>query len=124
MRKLFLAIVFLVMPVLSSADDHTAIVEFWKCELKDGATMEAVEANNKKWLAATRKAAGSDDVNSYLMTTIVGDQTAFWFADAYPDMSAWSAANEEMSDELKAIEATFEELMDCSDNRLYKSTKH
>ena len=73
----------------------------------------------------TRKTAGSEQVNSYMMTTIVGDQSKFMFADVYPDMASWSAAKSaEESDEGAAIEETFNDLMDCTDNRLYKSERH
>lgn len=126
MKKIILLLVFMLLPGLCLADNHdTAIVEMWKCEMKEGKKVEDVQANNTKWLAMTRKVAGSDEVNSYMMTTIVGDQTKFLFADAYPDMKAWSAAKSaEDSEEGSAIEAVFEELMECSDNRLYKSKKH
>ncbi len=126
MKKSVLMVLFLIAPALAWGDNHDEhIVEFWKCELKDGQEMEAVEANNKKWLAMTRKTAGSEEVNSYLMTAIVGDQTKFVFADVYPDMASWSAAKSaEESDEGEAIEATFDALMDCSDNRLYSSKRH
>jgi hypothetical protein len=122
MKKLILAVMVLIVPVLGMADNHgTAIVEMWKCELKEGVKAEDVEATNKKWLALTRKTAGSDEVNSYMMTTVVGDQTKFLFADIFPDMAAWGAAKDADSEEGDAIEAAFNELMDCTDNRLYKS---
>ena len=123
MKKLLIAVVFLIVPVLGVADNHdTAVVEMWKCELKEGVEMEKVEANNKAWLAMTRKNAGSEDVNSYMLTTVVGDQTKFLFADAFPDMKAWAAAKSaEDSEEGAAIEAMFDELMECTDNRLYNS---
>ena len=122
MKKLLLAAVFLLAPGYCLADDHETIVEFWKCELKDGKEMKDVEANNSKWLALARKTVGSDEVNSYLLTTVVGDQTKFWFADVFPSMAAWSAQKSaDETDEGKAIEAMFEELLDCSDNRLYES---
>ena len=125
MKKVILGIVFLLAPGFClAADDDTAIVEMWKCELKEGKKMEEVEANNKKWLAMTRKTAGSDEVNSYALTTLVGDQTKFLFADVFPDMEAWSAAKSAESEEGDAIEAAFNELMECSDNRLYKSKTH
>ena len=125
MIKVILVLAFLAAPLLAWADDHTRIVEFWKCEMKDGKEASDVEANNKKWLALTRKTAGSEEVNSYMMTTVVGDQSKFMFADVYPDMASWSAAKSaEESDEGAAIEATFNELMDCTENRLYESTRH
>lgn len=123
MKRLLIAIAFLIVPVLGLADNHdSAVVEMWKCELKEGKEMKDVEANNKKWLAMTRKTAGSEDVNSYMLTTVVGDQTKFLFADAYPDMKAWAAAKSaDDTEEGEAIEAAFNDLMDCTDNRLYNS---
>lgn len=122
MKKLLLGIVFLLAPASVLADDHEAIVELWKCELKEGKKMEDVEANNSKWLALAKKSAGTEKVSSFLMTTVVGDQTKFVFADVYPDMATWSSQKSaEETEEGKAIEATFDELIDCSDNRLYKS---
>ena len=122
MKNLILAAVFLLAPGFCLADDHTAIVEFWKCELKDGMKMEDVEANNSKWLALARKTAGTDDIESYLLTTVVGDQTKFVFADVFPDMATWSGQKSaDETEEGKAIEDKFDELLDCSDNRLYES---
>ena len=126
MKKCLLAIVFLLVPALGLADSHdTAYAEMWQCEVKEGKTMEEIEANNKKWVAHTRSVAGSDEINSYALTTVVGDTTKFLFVDAYPSLAAWAAAKSaEKSDAGSAIEATFNELMDCTKNRLYKSKKH
>lgn len=123
MKKFILVLVFLLLPGLCLADNHeSSIVEMWKCKLKDGKKMEDVEANNTKWLALTRKSTGNDEVNSYILSTVVGSQETFQFADIYPDMATWSAAKSaEESEEGKAIEAMFDELSDCTDNRLYKS---
>ena len=126
MRRIILAFVFCFTPLvcLANAGD-VRIVEMWQCELKDGQKMEDVKANNTKWLAMTRKEAASDDVRSYALSTVVGDLTKFVFIDTFPDMAAWSAAKSaEESDEGKAIEAAFEELMKCTKNRLYESTEH
>ena len=113
---------FLALSAGASADPVSAV---FTCKLNDGKAMKDVEANNKKWLAMTRKTAGSEDVNSYMLTTVVGDQTIFLFADAYPDMKAWAAAKSaEDTEEGAAIEAMFNELMECTDNRLYNSKMH
>ncbi len=125
MKKLMLLALFLLAPSWALADDDTAIVEMWKCKLKDGKTMEQAQAVNKRWLAMTRKIAGSDEVNSYSLETLVGDLTIFGWVDAYPDMATYAkvkAADD--SDESKAIEAEFNDLTECTDNRLYKSTRH
>ena len=126
MRKVILAAIFWFTPLIALADaGDDRIVEMWQCELKEGQKMEDVKANNTKWLAMTRKAAASDDVRSYALNTVVGDLTKFVFVDTFPDMAAWSAAKSaEKSDAGDAIEAAFEELMECTKNQLFKSTEH
>jgi hypothetical protein len=126
MKKVVLFTLFLLVPTWALADNHdTAIVEMWKCKLKDGKTMEEVQAVNKRWLTMTRKVAGSDEVNSYSLQTIVGDLTMFGFADAYPDMATYAKVKAaEDTEEGEAIDDDFDALMDCTDNRLYKSKKH
>lgn len=126
MKNYLIAAVFLLAPAASMADSHdTAIVEMWQCELKEGAKMEQVEANNVKWLAHARAVTGSNEVNSYSLTSVVGDLTTFVFVDAYPTMAAWSVAKSaEKSEEGAAIEAAFQELIDCTKNRLYKSRQY
>jgi len=126
MRRMILAAIFCFTPLIGLADaGDVRIVEMWQCELKEGQKMEDVKANNTKWLALTRKEAASDDVRSYALSTVVGDLTKFVFVDTFPDMAAWSAAKSAAeSDEGKAIEAAFENLMECTKNRLFESTEH
>ena len=125
MRRMILAAIFCFTPLIGLADaGDVRIVEMWQCELKEGQKMEDVKANNTKWLAMTRKEAASDDVRSYALSTIVGDQSKFVFVDTFPNLAAWSAAKSAESEEGKAIEATFNELMECTKNRLFKGTEH
>lgn len=126
MKRFLLALVFCITPGLAlAAPGETATVEMFHCKLKDGKTMEEVQANNTKWLAHTRKVTGSEDVNSYALTPMVGDLAGFVFADVYPTAAAWATAKSaEQSDEGQAIDDAFEALMDCTKNRLYKSTEH
>jgi hypothetical protein len=125
MRRMILAAIFCFTPLIALADaGDVRIVEMWQCELKEGQKMEDVKANNTKWLAMTRKEAASDDVRSYALSTIVGDQSKFVFVDTFPNLAAWSAAKAAESEEGKAIVATFNELMECTKNRLFKSTEH
>jgi len=125
MRRMIIAAIFCFTPLIGLADaGDVRIVEMWQCELKEGQKMEDVKANNTKWLALTRKEAASDDVRSYALSTVVGDQSKFVFVDTFPNLAAWSAAKSAESKEGKAIEATFNELMDCTKNRLFKSTEH
>jgi hypothetical protein len=121
---LVLMLCFTPLMVLADAGD-TRVVETWNCELKDGKKMEDLQANNVKWLARTRQQAGNDEVYSYAMSPIVGDLTGFMFVDTYPDMATWSGVKSaESTPEGDAIDAAFDELMECKENRLLKSTQH
>ena len=126
MKKTILALAVLMLPGLClAAAGDTRILETYQCELKEGKTAEEVRANNERWLANTRKAAGSDDVHSYHLEPKVGDLTTFVFIDSYPDMATWAAAESAGdSEESKAIEATFQELAECTRNRLWEATQH
>ena len=124
MKKLMAAIVFLAASGAATADD-TRLLEIYKCKLKDGVKMEDVRANNVRWLANTRTNAGTDDINSYALQPKVGDLGHFMFIDVYPDMMTWAKAESAGdTEESKAIEAAFNEMLDCDKNRLYESTKH
>ena len=93
MRKAIFLILLLAIPGICMADHHgEAVVEMFKCELKDGAKMEDVKANNQKWLAMTRKVTGSEDVQSFMMSPVVGSLGKFMFADVFPDMATWAKA--------------------------------
>ena len=124
MKKIMAAIVFLAASGIAMADD-TRTLEIYKCKLKEGVKMEDVRANNVRWLANTRKNAGTDEINSYALQPKVGDLDHFMFIDAYPDLATWAKAESaDDTDESKAIEAAFNDMMDCDKNRLYESTKH
>lgn len=126
MRRLIVAVLLCVTPqlLLAEAGDER-VIEMWQCKLKDGQKMEDVKATNARWLAMTRKEAGSDEVRSYALEPVVGEIEYFVFADTYPNLAAWSAGKSaEESDEGKAITESFDSLMDCTKNRLFNSTEH
>jgi len=124
MQKLLLAIVFLLAPVLCLADaGDTSVVEVWNCTIKDGKTEAEVRAHNSKWLAFVRQT--NPEINSYGMQRIVGESGSFMFADIYPDLATWGAVKKALDSEAgNAFDAGFDELVDCTSNRLYKSTQH
>ena len=125
MKKIIFTTLVCMMPgICLAASGDERIAEMYMCELKEGKTMEQVQANNLKWLANTRKQAGSEDIQSYALEPLVGDLSHFYFIDSYPDLATWSAAKAAESEEGQAIEDAFNELMECSKNRLYKGTQH
>ena len=124
MKKLLITILLLNVPGLCLADDSRIAVIF-KCKLNDGKEMEEVQANNVRWLANARKTGGSEEINSYALEPQIGELNHFMFIDSYPDLATWAKAQSaEETEESKAINAAFEELMECEKNRMYKSTKH
>lgn len=102
---------------LASADTYR---EVWDCELEDGKTIEDVQAVNTKWLAWVRKNVNKD-INSAVLTAVVGDQDGFIFVDTYPSLAVWSAVKEALdTEEGQAIEAGFVDVSECDNNRLLR----
>ncbi len=111
---------------LSMAANADSIIESWQCELKDDATAEDVQAVNSKWLKWVNDHTEGGEVTSSLGSAVVGNLTRFLFVDSYPDMATWAAAKDALdSDEADELDEMFEDVMECSENRLWRmeSTK-
>jgi len=124
MKRFLLAIAFLMAPVLCLADaGDTSVVEVFQCTSNEGKTADEVAAHNAKWLAFVRQT--NADINSYGMQRVVGDGATFMFADIYPDLQVWGAVKNALdSDAGRALDEGFDDLLDCTSNRLYRSTQH
>lgn len=119
MKKLIIctAGALLLFSGLASADTYR---EVWTCDVKDGKTIEDVQAVNSKWLAWIRKNVDKD-VSSAVLTGVVGDMDGFMFVDTYPSLAVWSAAKEALdTEEGREIEAGFEGVSECEGNRLLR----
>jgi hypothetical protein len=96
------------------------IVATYTCKLKDGKKKEEVQAVNSKWLKWVRKNV-NENIESSFGTAVVGDQGIFLFADTYPDLNTWAATQTALdSDAASDLENMFEEVSECSENRLWK----
>ena len=96
------------------------IVNVFTCELKDGKKQEELQALNSKWLKWVRENV-NENIESSVGTAVVGDQDVFLFADSYPDLATWAATQTALdSDAASELEDMFEEVSDCSENRLWK----
>ena len=125
MKKFIHAILFCAVGISLASLAEARVAEIWQCKLQEGKTMEEVAAANGKWLAFVNKSVEGGDIHSYALESIVGDSTGFVFVDTFPSRGAWAAAKDAIdSPEGKAVEAGFEDLFDCTENRLYKSTEH
>ena len=114
----FVALALLCLTGIAMAD---SIAETWTCTLKDGKTIEDVQATNSKWLEWINAHVDGGGITSSVGTSVVGDTTRFIFVDSYPSLGAWAAAKEALaSEEGDAIDDMFDELSECSDNRLWR----
>ena len=121
MRKLLtasLAVIGMGVSGLASAD---SIANVYTCKLKDDVEMEAVQAANSKWLKFVNANVEGGGITSAVGTAVVGNQEIFLFVDTYPSLSTWAAAAELLdSDAGEEVDGLFEDLTECSDNRLWK----
>ena len=114
---LILAAAMCLAPV-AGADE---IIEAWTCELKDDVSVEDVQATNSKWLKWVNDNAEGGEIKSAVGTPIIGNLEVFLFVDTYPDLATWAAAKDALdSDAADELDDMFDELSECSKNRLWK----
>lgn len=114
----FVAAIVLCLSSNASAD---GVAESWSCKLVEGKSISDVQAVNSKWLAWINSHVKGGGIKSSVGTAVVGDTESFIFVDSYPGLSAWAAAKEALSsDEGRAVEAQFNDVANCSQNRLWR----
>ena len=98
------------------ADDYR---EVWQCTAKDGKTLEDIQAVNSKWLKWMRKNVDKN-INSALLTAVVGNLDGFVFVDSYPSLDAWSKGRgaQDGNEDMDEINDAFDEVLTCSENSL------
>ena len=120
MQKSISTILVALALVLSSAVSADTIVAVYSCEPREGKTQEELQALNSRWLKWVRENV-NENIESAVGTAVVGDQGVFLFADTYPDLTTWAATQTALdSDAASALENMFEDVSDCSENRLWK----
>lgn len=102
-------------PVLADS-----VVNAYTCKLKEGKTQEELQAANSKWLKWVRANVNAK-IESAVGRQVVGDQGMFLFADTYPDLATWAATAEALdSDAADELDDLFDDISECSQNRLWK----
>jgi len=97
------------------------IVEAWTCEVKEGKSIEDVQATNSKWLKWINAHVEGGGIASSIGTTIVGNAEIFIFVDTYPNLATWAAAKDALdSDAGDELDDLFADVSECSENRLWK----
>lgn len=119
--KKFLGVITTCLLLGFAVSAHAeSITESWMCELKEGKTIDDVQAINSKWLKWVNDRADGV-VRSMIGTAIVGNSEIFMFVDNYPDLTTWAAVKTLMNtDEGGEIEGMFAETSECSGNRLWR----
>ena len=102
----------------ASADSYR---EVWQCKAEEGNTVEDVQAVNSKWLAWMRKNV-DEDIDSAVLTAVIGQLDGFIFVDTYPSLDTWSEGRgaQEDDEEMEEIQEAFNELLSCSENSLLR----
>ena len=121
MKKLMalsLAVLGLGVWGVASAD---VFANVYTCTLNDDVEMEAVQAQNSKWLAWVNANVEGGGITSSVGTAVVGNQQVFIFIDTYPSLSSWAATAEALdSDAADELEDLFDDTNECSENHLWK----
>lgn len=114
-------IVALATLCLSSIATADSVAESWTCTLKEGKTIEDVQAKNSQWLKWVNKHVKGGGITSAVGTSIVGNSEKFMFVDTYPSLAIWAAAKDALdSDAGDELDDLFDDVSECSDNRLWK----
>lgn len=122
MKKLIPATsVALVALCFSSIAMADSIAESWTCKVKEGKTIEDVQAKNSQWLKWINDNVEGGGITSSVGTAVVGNAQTFIFVDTYPNLATWAAAKDALDSEAgDELDDLFEDVSDCSENRLWK----
>ena len=117
--KILTILITFTLIFVSNAILADSIVAAYTCKLKEGKKKEDVQAVNSKWLKWVRENV-NENIESSFGTSVVGNQDIFLFADTYPDLNTWAATQTALaSDAASDIEDMFDDVSDCSENRLW-----
>lgn len=116
LKKIMLTTVSSVFLLLSVAVHAEPISIVFSCTLNEGSTKEEAMEINSRWLKWARKTAGSDEITSSFVSTIVGDLDGFMWVDTYPDIATWGKVVDADSD----FDEEFNAITECSRTRLYR----
>ena len=116
LKKIMLATVTSVFLLLSAAVYAEPVSIVFSCKLKEGSTKEDAMEINARWLKWARSTAGTDDITSSYVETVIGDLGGFMWVDTYPDIATWGKIVDADSD----FDAEFDAVSTCSANRMYR----
>ena len=113
--------VLLGISVAANAD--SGVEEIWQCTLKEGKKIEDAMAANTAWVKWVNTNVAGGGIQSLTATAIVGDMSSFIFIDSFPSLESWAAMKTALeSPDGKKVEAAINEVVQCTENRVYRST--
>lgn len=127
MKKLIARIVvpLCVSIICTAANAEARVLEVWTCKLNEGQSLDNVRTENGKWVAYVNKSVSGGDIQSFLVTPVVGAQGGFMYVDSFPSMDAWIATKDAMTKgEGLAIDEALGEVATCASNSLYSSEEN
>jgi hypothetical protein len=120
--KFLIAALFAGSLSLANAD----VVEVWKCQLKDGKTVDDLRAASSAWLTAVNSMEGGAEVEAYHNFSVVAydDENGFNFISTTPDLAIWGKlAKAYPGSAAQKADAGWSEVADCKGNSLWNSEK-
>jgi len=124
MKKLVIAALFVLAAAGVAAQEESAIVELWTCNLKEGKTLDEVKATNSKWVALMNEKVEDGEITSYVLSNVVGSPETFGYADIFPNLEVWAKAKRAgQGDDFSEIDAEFDALTVCTSNALHRSSQ-
>ena len=122
MKTLVVSMLFVLAAAGVAAQEGSAVVERFTCELKDGKTIEEVKATNSKWVVLMNEKVEDGEITSFVLTNVVGNPETFGFADIFPSLEVWATAKRAgQGDDFKEIDDEFDEQSVCTSNSLHRS---
>jgi hypothetical protein len=118
MKKIATALIATLLLGVSFGAAAEPLSAVFTCKLHDGKTKEEIMAVNAKWLKWARETAGTDEITSSYVETVVGDFGTFMWVDTYPSATAWAR----IVDSEPQFDDEFDALSTCSGNRLLRAT--
>lgn len=115
LATMLIAAAFLVVSFGAAAEPVSIV---YACELKDGKTKEDAMEVNSRWLKWARETAGTDEITSSYVWTVVGKYDGFMWVDTYPTAAAWAKLAD--SGEESPFDEEFDALADCTSSQMYR----
>jgi len=100
------------------------INEVWTCTVNEGMSIDDVKTANHRWVKYVNKTVKGGDIQSYVVTTLVGKRGKFRYVDSFPNMKSWTGKGAAMEAEAgKKLEAELGKVATCQSNSLYSVTE-